>query len=186
MPTSNSTLVNSARVQNKTTQNGMTTNQTSLNNCVDMFFLVGASRNMREEEMIRVFISARAENPDMAHRILFWSRDIRGGAGERRFFNTIMKFVQEDNPFLFSELIQLVPEYGYWKDILNYPCDDVYELISNALIDDNSLFRHPDFKNLRDFDDNALNSQALLHLKKNYCDLNKCLHCAVGSYLISH
>ena len=139
MPTSKSTLIDSTRVENRQTNNGMTTNQTSTNNCIDMFFLVGASRNMREEEMIRLFVAARAENPDMAYRILFWSRDIRGGAGEKRFFNTIMRFVQKDNQFLFNELIQLVPEYGYWKDMVNYPSDDVYELVSTALANGNSL-----------------------------------------------
>ncbi len=139
MPTSNSTLVNSTRVQNRTTQNGMTTNQTSLNNCIDMFFLAGASRNMSEEDIVKVFVAARSENPHAALRILFWARDIRGGAGERRFFNSIMKFLQTDNSFLFRELIELIPEYGYWKDILNYPCEDVYELISTELINGNSL-----------------------------------------------
>ena len=139
MPTSNSTLVNSTRVQNRTTQNGMTTNQTSLSNCIDMFFLAGASRNMSEEDIIKVFVAARSENPHAALRILFWARDIRGGAGEKRFFNTIMKFVQTDNSFLFRELIELIPEYGYWKDMLNYPCERVYELISTELINGNSL-----------------------------------------------
>ena len=139
MPNSKSTLVNSTRVQNRTTQNGMTTNQTSLNNCLDMFFLAGASRNMSEEDIIKVFVAARSENPHAAFRILFWARDIRGGAGERRFFNTIMKFVQTDNSFLFRELISLIPEYGYWKDMLNYPCHEVFDLITDELMKGNSL-----------------------------------------------
>lgn len=32
--------------------------------------------------------------------------------------------------------------------------------------------------------ENALFSQALLHLKKDYCDQNKCLHCALGLQLL--
>lgn len=31
---------------------------------------------------------------------------------------------------------------------------------------------------------NAMDSQALIHLKKNYCDKNKCLHCALGLKLL--
>jgi hypothetical protein len=33
---------------------------------------------------------------------------------------------------------------------------------------------------------NAFDSQALLHLKSNYCDFQKCLDCAVGSWLLSN
>lgn len=33
---------------------------------------------------------------------------------------------------------------------------------------------------------NAFDSQALLHLKSNYCDAQKCLNCAVGTWLLSH
>lgn len=32
--------------------------------------------------------------------------------------------------------------------------------------------------------DNAADTQALLHLKRNYCDQRQCLHCAWGSFLI--
>ncbi len=32
---------------------------------------------------------------------------------------------------------------------------------------------------------NAFQSQALLHLKQNYCDLKKCLNCPIGLYLLS-
>ncbi len=33
---------------------------------------------------------------------------------------------------------------------------------------------------------NADRSQALLHLKKSYCDLKKCLNCAVGTKIVNH
>ena len=31
----------------------------------------------------------------------------------------------------------------------------------------------------------AFDSQVVLHLKKNYCDLNKCLNCAIGKKLLN-
>ena len=31
---------------------------------------------------------------------------------------------------------------------------------------------------------NAFETQALLQLKKEYCDVKKCLHCAVGLHLL--
>ncbi|TVZ22672.1 uncharacterized protein DUF2851 [Dokdonia sp. Hel_I_63] len=42
------------------------------------------------------------------------------------------------------------------------------------------------YNTLRDRAQNAQETQALLELKANYCDLNKCLSCAVGNYLIKH
>lgn len=32
--------------------------------------------------------------------------------------------------------------------------------------------------------DNAMRSQALIHLRKEYCDLRKCLHCRIGNHLM--
>ncbi|MBT8266686.1 MAG: DUF2851 family protein [Bacteroidia bacterium] len=41
------------------------------------------------------------------------------------------------------------------------------------------------FENLRRMDLSALESQALIQLKANYCDNNKCLDCEIGQQLIS-
>lgn len=60
---------------------------------------------------------------------------------------------------------------------------DLLQLIMSLKAEKNSIVEG--FKNLRELDDHALNSQALLHLKKHYCDVNRCLHCVVGNYLIS-
>jgi len=40
------------------------------------------------------------------------------------------------------------------------------------------------FHDLRDLNGSALDSQGLLQLKKNYCDQNKCLQCAVGNAVL--
>jgi len=36
------------------------------------------------------------------------------------------------------------------------------------------------------FDENALDSQALIELKNNYCDHKLCLKCAVGNRLLKN
>ena len=41
------------------------------------------------------------------------------------------------------------------------------------------------FEALRTIDKDAMHSQALIQLKKHYCDLNRCLHCSVGNSLLS-
>ena len=41
------------------------------------------------------------------------------------------------------------------------------------------------FNNLKEISTSALQSQALLQLKAEYCDKNKCLQCAIGNSLIT-
>ena len=110
-------LINATRGYNSVTNKGAITHSTSLSYCLDMFFLAGASRSMDESDMIRVFEKAYGENPRIALKILFWSRDARGGAGERRFFQAIMKHISAKYSDILDELMIFVPEFGYWKDV---------------------------------------------------------------------
>jgi hypothetical protein len=110
-------LINATRGYNSVTDKGAITHSTSLSFCLDMFFLAGASRGMDESEMILIFEKAFGENPRIALKVLFWSRDTRGGAGERKFFQTIMKHVCVKYPDVADQLMIFAPEYGYWKDV---------------------------------------------------------------------
>jgi len=112
-------LINATRQNDASTFNGAVTNSTSLNACVDMFFLAGASRKMSEGDIIILFERAYAENKRLAYKILFWARDARGGAGERRFFQVIMKHVRKHYSEEYDMLAIHVSEYGYWKDIFS-------------------------------------------------------------------
>lgn len=110
-------LVNATRQYNSTTANGAVTHSTSLNYCLDLFFLAGASRNMRESDIILAFDRARAENKNLAYKILFWARDARGGAGEKRFFQIVMEHISKIDAYDYDQLAIYIPEFGYWKDI---------------------------------------------------------------------
>lgn len=112
-----SNLINAMRQKDSLTANGALTNSTSLNAVVDMFFLAGASRNMSEQEIINVFVRAFNEDPNLAVKCLFWVRDVRGGAGERRFFQIILNYIIKNHPSIFEFNARLIPEYGYWKDV---------------------------------------------------------------------
>ena len=111
-------LINATRGYNSVTNNGALTHSTSLDYCLDMFFLAGASRNMSEYHIITLFEKAFGQNPELAVKILFWARDVRGGAGERRFFHIIMKHIHATYPDVADQLAIHIPEYGYWKDVL--------------------------------------------------------------------
>lgn len=112
-----SNLIDATRTHNVLTANGAVTHSTSLNYCVDMFFLAGASRNMSVEDIITVFEKARSENRDLAYRILFWARDARGGAGEKRFFQIIGAHCSDAYPEEWDQVAIHTPTFGYWKDV---------------------------------------------------------------------
>jgi hypothetical protein len=112
-----SRLVNATRQYNSTTANGAITHSTSLNYCLDLFFIAGASRNMRESDIILAFDRAVGQNKNLAYKILFWARDARGGAGEKRFFQIVMEHISKIDSYDYDQLAIYIPEFGYWKDV---------------------------------------------------------------------
>ncbi len=123
---------------NKTyTENGAVTHYSSLSSCVDLFGTIGAIRRNEEADIINRFMRAFAENPDMAMKILFYARDIRGGLGERRVFRTILNYLCNHRVETARKNLELVAEYGRFDDLLvaiGTPCEnDVIEIIKNQL-----------------------------------------------------
>lgn len=112
------TLLDALQTRDNRTENNMVTNSSTLNFCVDLFFSIGAMRGQSEQRLISLFSKAFNENPLTALKILFWARDVRGGAGERQIFKTILRYLAENHPeTLLTNLIH-IPEYGRWDDLL--------------------------------------------------------------------
>ena len=99
------------------TENGMVTNSSTLNECVNLFFTIGAMRKQDKERLISTFSKAFNENPLAALKILFWVRDVRGGAGERQIFRDIIKYLVENHPSVVQKNIQAIPYFGRWDDL---------------------------------------------------------------------
>ena len=112
---------------NKTlTENFAVTYRSSGSECVDLFASIGALRSAEEEEIVRRFIKAWADDKDTAMKILFYARDIRGGLGERRVFRVILSALAEMEPDSVRKNIALIPEYGRYDDLLELlgtPCE---------------------------------------------------------------
>lgn len=109
-----------------TTENGATTYMSTGSDCLDLFATAGALRHASEEEIISRFIRAYMENPDLAMKLLFFARDIRGGLGERRFFRIAFNWLSENNPDSVRKNIEYVAEYGRYDDLLSLldtPCE---------------------------------------------------------------
>lgn len=111
------------------TTNGALTNSTSLNACLDFFSIAGSRKDLKES-----FYKAFGEDPELAIKILFWSRDCRGGAGSRYNFILVMQSLQNTHPDVFSKIFKFIPEYGYWKDIFKLnPTRELVEFIAKIL-----------------------------------------------------
>lgn len=130
-------LVDALRTKNTTTENGMTTNSSSLNACVDLFFTIGAMRGQEKERLLRNFSLAYHEDPTRAMKILFWARDIREGAGERQIFKDVIIHLAENHDLSLRPNLSLIPFYGRWDDILALEGtlleSEAFSLIAEAL-----------------------------------------------------
>lgn len=115
--TTRSQLIDASRQYDTVTHKGAPTHSTSLNRCLDLFFIAGASRRLMPGQLIPAFEAARTENKELAYKILFWARDARGGAGEKRFFQILGEHISKTYPTEWDQLAIHIPEYGYWKDV---------------------------------------------------------------------
>lgn len=100
------------------TENGAATYGTTESDCLDLFATVGALRHSSDGEILARFIRAFAENKDIAMKLLFFARDIRGGLGERRVFRVIFNWLAKNEPETVRKNIRHVAEYGRYDDLL--------------------------------------------------------------------
>ena len=104
---------------NKTvTENGAATHITTASDCLDLFATIGALRHESDSEIVTHFIRAYSENKDIAMKLLFFARDIRGGLGERRVFKVILNWLANHEPSTVRKNLSYVAEYGRYDDLL--------------------------------------------------------------------
>lgn len=122
------------------TDNGMVAQNSTSSAIVDLFYKIGA---MRGKDIIPDFERALNEDVDLALRVAAWSRDIRGGAGERETFRNILRYLDSNDIDLAYALMKVVPELGRWDDLLVFTKVVLkrfaYAMIKNALNEGNGL-----------------------------------------------
>jgi hypothetical protein len=143
-----STFIDALRTKDVRTENGMVTNSSSLNSCLDLFFSIGAMRSTINTEegrksLIAQFEAAKNEDPLITRKIMYWARDIRQGAGEREAFRVLLKHCCHLYPKEVIRNLHLVSEYGRWDDIFvmfGTPVEsDAIKLIVKNLEEGNGL-----------------------------------------------
>ena len=115
-------MVDALRSADILTENGMISNSSSLSGALDLFFIIGAVRpQMKTSEgkqrLIGKFEAAHAEDALLTRKMMFWARDVRGGAGEREAFRTLLRYAAERYPSEVMENIHLIAEFGRWDDV---------------------------------------------------------------------
>ena len=112
------------------TENNGLTHKSTRNMVYDMFALGGAYRTRSDEDTILLFKNAYEQDPSLALKCLFYLRDVRGGAGERRFFRVCYKWLAKNHTEAARRNMPHLGEYGRW--------DDYYVLVDTPL--ENAMF----------------------------------------------
>ena len=80
----------------------------------DFFFKVSSMRQWDADAKRAAFSKCLAADPELALRLLFFVRDIRGGLGERGLFRDVFAGLPDG---VAAALLPLVPEFGRWDDV---------------------------------------------------------------------
>lgn len=132
----------------KLTENGALAYESTADGVLDLFALGGAYRSRSNEDTKSLVEGAlKHDREDLTLKCLFYLRDIRGGAGERRFFRVALRDYIKSRDLSYEsiiEILKLVPEYGRWDDLIwigvnsrDYTIKNIcFEIISDQLIKD--------------------------------------------------
>ena len=100
------------------TLNGAKTHGSTGDACLDFFAVAGGMRYRRPADQIALFERAYIETPDLAMKLLFHLRDIRGGMGERKLFRTLLRHVARTWPESARKNVPFIAEFGRWDDLM--------------------------------------------------------------------
>lgn len=119
------------------TENGAVGYATTGKKLLDANFNVASMRGYSDKEIEDVFSDVFYENRLLALKWLFFVRDVRGGLGERRLFRVCMKYIAENHTDISKAVLNLLPEYGRWDDLIclvKSPLeDDVINIIAKQV-----------------------------------------------------
>ena len=108
------------------TENGAVTHESTGDFCLDLFASIGAIRRESDKDIEQRFVKAYMEDKDIATKILFFARDVRGGLGERRVFRVILKWLANHKEETVKKNLSYIAEYGRFDDLLvllGTPCE---------------------------------------------------------------
>ena len=107
------------------TENGAAALKTTNSSLVDLLGSIGALRTRDTAEIERLFSMAFSEDPLLATKMAFYTRNIRGGLGERRTFKVILKYLAQLAPETIIKNFDAIALFGRY--------DDFYALVGTPI-----------------------------------------------------
>lgn len=121
------------------TENGGLALSTTGDKLLNLFAVLGALRS-RPTDVIDKFIDAYNEDADLATKMAFYGRDVRGGLGERAVGRIMLNVLALKNPAVVSANLKNIVEFGRWDDLFvlfgTFCEDDMLSLVRTQLADD--------------------------------------------------
>ena len=103
--------------ETKLTENGAVGYRTTGYKLLDLNFAVASLRGASEQTIINKFMDAYWEDPVVAIKWLFYTRDCREGLGERRLFRIVLKHLAQEKPEVIKAVFSFAPIYGRYDDL---------------------------------------------------------------------
>lgn len=110
-------IANELNNEKQLTENGAVGFRTTGKKLLDLNFSVASLRGASEQTIINKFMDAYWEDPVMAIKWLFYSRDCREGLGERRLFRILIKHLAQEKPEVIKAVLKFTSEYGRYDDM---------------------------------------------------------------------
>ena len=134
------------------TENGAVALNSTQNYVLDAFGSLAAMKNSDQETILNTWYKAFATDKELAMRLLFYVRDIRGGQGMRRVFRVIARNMAFSNPDLMIKNLDNFLFFGRGDDViclLDTPIEkEVIEWISSTLEQDIDAVKKGNFPSL--------------------------------------
>ena len=99
------------------TENGAVAFKHTSSKLLDLNFALSSLNGSPDEKILEMWVPAFNENPLLAMKWLFYSRDVLQGAGMRRLFRVCLNDLAKDEPKFVEKFIPLVADYGRWDDL---------------------------------------------------------------------
>jgi hypothetical protein len=97
------------------------------NSLLDLFSMAGAIRQKDYDEVSAMFQAAFGEDKLLATKLAFYTRNVRGGLGERETFRKMLRSLATTNPEIVIKNMELIPFFGRY--------DDLYSLVGTPVED---------------------------------------------------
>ena len=110
------------------TENGALVLDHTSDALTDLFAVSGALRQRSDFEITSMFAKAMGADHLLATKLAFYTRDVRGGLGERRTGRLMFKFLADHYPDIFNKNLEHIAEYGRWDDLV-WLLDDAADVI---------------------------------------------------------